>query len=120
MNTKTPDAPGPGEPAVPLVERGRWAERLANGYELVIAGAAGFLLVDRRSGDVIGEFADTRPLFVETLSRVAAGTPAHALQMRVRAPSGETEPGAEGSLLVDLSESALGLARTGHRRVAEA
>jgi len=114
MRIKTAD-PGPfGESGRPPIERGRWTRRLAGGCEVTIDRAAGFLLVDSRSDELIGEFPDTRALFVEALARLASGTPVDALRMDVRSISGQTGPGAEGATLVDLAQSALGIA--GKRR----
>ncbi len=119
MTTSKRDSSPANTPPSSGVERGRWAARLQAGYEVAIDGAVGFVLVDGRSGTVIGEYADTRSLFSEIIRQVAAGFPEDALAMRVRAPSGEMEPGAEGGLLVDLATSALGIRPDRRARVAE-
>ena len=103
----------------PGAERGRYARLLAGGYDVVITGGTGFRLRDSRSGHVIGEFADTRDVFIATLAEVANGIPSRALRMDVRIPTGEYELETGGDTLVHLAQSALGAPNEQPKRVAE-
>ena len=130
MRTNVPgssdfDEPDPSElEDIPEVdfsrgERGRYARLFAHGFDVAIDGATAYRLRNSQTGVVVGEWAESRPLFVAALAQVAAGVPPEALAMDVRIGTRSHELESEGVLLVHLAQSALGVARRRPARVAE-
>jgi len=119
MTTKKVDEAGAARPETRCVERGRWAERLAHGFEVVVEGAVAYRLRNDATGEILGEYPDSRHLFLEAIHRVDTGTPARALAMDVLTHRGRYVPQGGGTSLLDLAEAALDIPSGRCRRVAE-
>ena len=122
MNTSVPgspdaDGPDPSEfedtPEVDFShgERGRLARLLADGFDVVIDGVTAYRLRNTRSADVIGEWPESRPLFVAALEQVAGGVPPDALAVDIRIGRRPYEHESDGLILVGLAQAALGIPR---------
>jgi hypothetical protein len=119
MTTKKVDEAVAARLETRRVERGRWAERLAHGFEVVVEGALAYRLRNVATGEVLGEYPDSRHLFLEAIRRVDTGTPAGALAMDVLTQRGRYVAQGGGTSLLDLAEAALDVPSRRRRRVAQ-
>jgi hypothetical protein len=97
--------------SAPGAERGRYARLLAGGFDIEIDGAVAYRLWSVGSGDVLGEYPDSKSLFREVIRLMATGTPPDRLAMHVRLPSGGYVRQGRGISLVGLAEMAMGIPR---------